>query len=48
MEDVLVSYKTALLAKENALQIQLSYDLPDNFTIIKHWGNYAEFALKNQ
>ena len=31
---------------ENALQIQLSYDLPNNMIIIKHWGNYVEFAIK--
>ena len=33
-------------ALENALQIQLSYDLPKNMIIIKHWGNYVEFAIK--
>jgi hypothetical protein len=32
-------------ALENALQIQLSYDLPNDTKIIKHWGNYVEFAL---
>lgn len=37
------SFESAL---ENALQIQLSYDLPDNTTVIKHWGNYVNFALK--
>lgn len=34
-------------ALENALQVQLSYDLPNDITIIKHWGNYVEFALKS-
>ena len=33
-------------ALENALQVQLSYDLPNDTKIIKHWGNYVEFALK--
>ena len=33
-------------ALENALQVQLSYNLPNNIKIIKHWGNYVEFALK--
>lgn len=33
-------------ALENALQVQLSYDLPNDITIIKHWGNYVEFALR--
>lgn len=35
-------------ALENALQVQLSYDLPSDITIIKHWGNYVEFALKSK
>lgn len=35
-------------ALENALQVQLSYDLPNDITIIKHWGNYVEFALKSK
>lgn len=35
-------------ALENALQVQLSYDLPNDITIIKHWGNYVEFALKSR
>lgn len=35
-------------ALENALQVQLSYDLPNDMTIIKHWGNYVEFALKSK
>ena len=35
-------------ALENALQVQLSYDLPNDNTIIKHWGNYVEFALKSK
>lgn len=35
-------------ALENALQVQLSYDLPNDTTIIKHWGNYVEFALKSK
>ena len=39
------SFESAL---ENALQVQLSYDLPNNITIIKHWGNYVEFALKSK
>lgn len=39
------SFESAL---ENALQVQLSYDLPNNMTIIKHWGNYVEFALKSK
>lgn len=33
-------------ALENALAIQLTYDLPDNTTEIKHWGNYAELAIQ--
>lgn len=33
-------------ALENALQVQLSYDLPSNTKTILHWGNYVEFALK--
>lgn len=32
-------------ALENALQIQLSYDLPSNIEVIKHWGNYVVFIL---
>lgn len=32
---------------EDALFIQLSYDLPDNTKVIKHWGNYVEFAIKS-
>lgn len=35
-------------ALENALQVQLSYDLPNDITIIEHWGNYVEFALKSR
>lgn len=35
-------------ALENALQVQLSYDLPNDTKVIKHWGNYVEFALKNK
>lgn len=35
-------------ALENALQVQLSYDLPNDIIIIKHWGNYVEFALKSK
>jgi hypothetical protein len=35
-------------ALENALQVQLSYDLPNDITIIKHWGNFVEFALKSK
>ena len=35
-------------AFSNALQVQLSYDLPNDITIIKHWGNYVEFALKSK
>lgn len=35
-------------ALENALQIQLSYDLPKNTKIILHWVNYVEFALKSE
>jgi hypothetical protein len=37
------SYEDTL---ENALQVQLSYDLPKDKSIIKHWANYAEFAIK--
>jgi hypothetical protein len=37
------SYEDSL---ENALQVQLSYDLPENTEIIKHWRNYVEFVLK--
>ena len=33
-------------ALENALQVQLSYDLPDTTKVIKHWSNHVEFALK--
>lgn len=33
-------------ALENALQVQLSYDLLKDKTDIKHWDNYAEYALK--
>lgn len=33
-------------ALENALKIQLSYDLPNDTEVIKHWVNYVEFALK--
>lgn len=33
-------------ALENALYVQLSYDLPENTKLIKHWGNYIDFALK--
>jgi hypothetical protein len=32
-------------ALENASQVQLSYDLPNNTKVIKHWGNYVDFAL---
>lgn len=39
------SFENAL---ENALQVQLSYDLPNDTKIIKHWGNYVEFALKSK
>lgn len=35
-------------ALENALQVQLSYDLPNDTKIIKHWGNYVESALKSK
>lgn len=35
-------------ALDNALQVQLSYDLPNDMTIIKHWGNYVEFALRSK
>ena len=35
-------------ALENALQVQLSYDLPNDTKVIKHWGNYVEFALKSK
>ncbi|MGB0405066.1 MAG: hypothetical protein ACPGDB_02620 [Fusobacterium sp.] len=34
-------------ALENALQVQLSYDLPKGTKVIKHWGNYVEFAIKH-
>lgn len=34
-------------ALENALQVQLSYDLPEDKTIIKHWGNYVNFVFKS-
>jgi hypothetical protein len=34
-------------ALENALFVQLSYDLPEDMSIIGHWGNYAIFALKS-
>ena len=33
-------------ALENALQVQLSYDLPNSLNVIKHWGNYAELAIE--
>lgn len=32
-------------ALEHALQVQLSFDLPDNTSVIKHWGNYVGTAL---
>ena len=35
-------------ALENAMYVQLSYDLPNDMKVIKHWGNYVEFALKNE
>jgi len=35
-------------ALEHALQIQLSYDLPNDLKVIKHWGNYVEFAFKSR
>ena len=35
-------------ALEDALLTQLSYDLPDDLSVIKYWGNYAEFAIKNK
>lgn len=33
-------------ALENALQIQLTYDLPNSLNVIKHWGNYVELAIE--
>lgn len=33
-------------ALENALQVQLSYDLPNSLDVIKHWGNYVELAIE--
>jgi len=36
------TYEEAL---EIALQVQLSYDLPENTNVIKHWGNYVLTAL---
>ena len=35
-------------ALENALQLQLSYDLPENTKVIKHWGNYVDFIWKSK
>ena len=35
-------------ALENALQVQLSSDLPNDTKVIKHWGNYVEFAFKSK
>jgi hypothetical protein len=37
------SYDDAL---QNACEVQLAYKLPKNMKIIKHWGNYADFAYK--
>jgi hypothetical protein len=34
-------------ALEDALFVQLSYDVPDNIKVIKHWGNYVQFAIKS-
>lgn len=33
-------------ALENALQIQLTNDLPKDTSVIRHWGNYVYYALK--
>lgn len=33
-------------ALENALQIQLSYNLPKDLGTLKHWGNYVLFAIE--
>jgi hypothetical protein len=38
------TYEDAL---ENSLQVQLSYDLPEDTKTIKHWGNYVEFILES-
>jgi|GEM_PF-2127640 len=35
-------------ALEDALELQLSMDLPENFNSIKHWSNYAHFAQKKR
>jgi hypothetical protein len=35
-------------ALEDAMQVQLLYDLPNDTTIIKHWGNYVELAISNK
>tara|TARA_R110000796_G_scaffold118353_4_gene231976 strand:- start:1261 stop:1728 length:468 start_codon:yes stop_codon:yes gene_type:complete len=34
-------------ALENAMFVQLSFDLPENTRMIGHWGNYVVNALKN-
>lgn len=34
-------------ALENALQVQLSYDLPKDKKVMHHWSNYSEFAINN-
>tara|TARA_R110001606_G_scaffold359029_1_gene510795 strand:- start:392 stop:886 length:495 start_codon:yes stop_codon:yes gene_type:complete len=33
-------------ALEDALRVQLSYDLPNDKKVIKHWGNYVDFAIE--
>lgn len=33
-------------ALENALQVQLAYDLPKDTSVIKHWSNYVDQAIK--
>ena len=34
-------------ALEDAMFVQLSYDLTDNTKIFKHWGNYVQFAIES-
>ena len=34
-------------ALEDAIFVQLSYDIPNNTKVIKHWGNYVDFAIKS-
>lgn len=35
-------------ALEDALYTQMSFDLPKNTEVIRHWGNYVDFAVKHK